>query len=140
MRKPARSSLSAAVLAIVAGALLPVVGLSAPAQAADTDIVVNEAESSGGTPGDWIELVNTGSAPIDLTGWYLKDNNDTNHFSIDPGTVIEAGGFMAFDVEGDSVAPAHFGLGGSDSARGPRAPTRPRAGRRGSGSPRRAGR
>ncbi|MGK2875455.1 MAG: lamin tail domain-containing protein [Nocardioides sp.] len=117
MRKPARSSLSAAMLAIVAGALLPVVGLSAPAQAADTDIVVNEAESSGGTPGDWIELVNTGSAPIDLTGWYLKDNNDTNHFSIDAGTVIEAGGFMAFDVEGDSVAPAHFGLGGSDYAR-----------------------
>ncbi|HET6298753.1 MAG TPA: lamin tail domain-containing protein [Kribbella sp.] len=73
---------------------------------------INEVESNGGTPGDWVELVNTGTAPVDVSGWIVKDNDDTHAFTIAAGTTtIAAGAFLAVDTE--SV----FGLGGADSAR-----------------------
>ncbi|WP_432832128.1 lamin tail domain-containing protein [Dactylosporangium sp. CA-092794] len=72
---------------------------------------INEVESNGGTPGDWVELVNTGAAPVDLSGWVVKDNDDTHVFTITAGTTLAAGGHLALDV--DPV----FGLGAADSAR-----------------------
>jgi hypothetical protein len=36
---------------------------------------INEVESSGGTPGDWVELVNTGQSTMDMSGWVVKDND-----------------------------------------------------------------
>ncbi|GAA1018739.1 hypothetical protein Aple_026330 [Acrocarpospora pleiomorpha] len=74
-------------------------------------VKVNEVESSGGTPGDWVEVVNTGSAPVDLSGWLVKDNDDTHIFAIAPGTTIAPGAFLALDVE------TSYGLGSADSAR-----------------------
>jgi hypothetical protein len=105
----ARSSLIAlfGLLAVVLAGLV----LAGPATAANTDIKINEVESSGGTPGDWIELVNTGSAPVDLSNWVLKDNDDTHVFTIPAGTSLGAGAYRAFDVE------SSFGLGAADSAR-----------------------
>ena len=38
---------------------------------------INEIESNGGVPGDWIELRNTGR-PVDLSGYLLQDNDDTH--------------------------------------------------------------
>src|SRR5437899_2654476 len=84
---------------------------AAPATAADTDIKINEVESSGRTPGDWIGLVNTASTPVDISNFVLKDNDDTHTFTIPAGTTLAAGAFQAFDVE------ASFGLGSADSAR-----------------------
>ena len=49
------------LLAAIALAASGAVALAPPAQAADTDIKVNEVESNGGTPGDWIEVTNTGA-------------------------------------------------------------------------------
>ena len=69
------------------------------------------SKSNGGTPGDWIELVNTGGGPVDLSNWVLKDNDDTHVFTIPAGTSLGAGAFQAFDVE------SSFGLGAADSAR-----------------------
>ncbi|MDH6179865.1 hypothetical protein M2152_000047 [Microbacteriaceae bacterium SG_E_30_P1] len=77
-------------------------------------IVINEVESSGGTPGDWVELHNTASVQIDISGLVIKDNDDSHAWTIPAGTVIAAGGFAAFDVETGSSG---FGLGGNDSAR-----------------------
>ena len=56
-RRPVLSLLAATALARDRAA-----AVAPPAQAADTDIKINEVESNGGTPGDWVELVNTGAA------------------------------------------------------------------------------
>ncbi len=75
-------------------------------------VKVNEVESSGGTPGDWVELYNTGSSPVDISGLVFRDNNDSNGYTIPAGTTIAAGGFYVLDE-----AAFGFGLGGADSAR-----------------------
>ncbi|WP_116952543.1 lamin tail domain-containing protein [Jiangella endophytica] len=80
---------------------------------AGQDVVrVNEVESSDGVPGDWIELVNTGAEPVDLSGWLVRDNDDTRFSTIAAGTVIAPGGFYVHEE-----AALGFGLGGADMAR-----------------------
>ncbi|GCE02469.1 hypothetical protein EHYA_10246 [Embleya hyalina] len=82
-----------------------------PQTAGQAVVRINEVESNGGTPGDWVELVNTGSAAADLSGWVVKDNDDSHTYPIAAGTSLPAGGYLALDVE------TSFGLGSSDSAR-----------------------
>ncbi len=72
---------------------------------------INEVESSGGTPGDWVELVNAGSQPVDISGWVVKDNDDTHAVSVPANTVLAGGAYFVVDTE------PTFGLGGADSAR-----------------------
>ncbi|MCX4681052.1 lamin tail domain-containing protein [Streptomyces sp. NBC_01433] len=88
-------------------------GLSgAPASAQEPSTVrINETESSGGSPGDWVELVNTGTAAADVSGWIVKDNDDSHSYKIGKNTSIAPGAFLALDVD------SSFGLGSSDSAR-----------------------
>jgi hypothetical protein len=74
---------------------------------------INEVESSGGAPGDWVELVNAGDTPIDVSGFVVKDNDDGHLATIASGTTLAAGGYLVVDVETEFS----FGLGGSDSAR-----------------------
>jgi hypothetical protein len=73
---------------------------------------VNEVESSGGTPGDWIELHNAGATPLDVAGYVVRDNNDASGYVIPAGTVIATGGYLV--VEESQLG---FGLGASDAAR-----------------------
>ena len=75
-----------------------------------TTVKVNEVESSGGVPGDWVELVNIGTSPVDLSGWSFSDNSAST-YAIPAGTVIAPGGFLALDE-----AQFLFGLGSADSA------------------------
>jgi hypothetical protein len=81
--------------------------------------VINEVESNGGTPGDWVELLNRGTTPADIGGYVVRDNDDTHSYVIPAGTTITAGGYYLADV--DTVATpggsATFGLGAADSAR-----------------------
>ncbi|MET7305232.1 lamin tail domain-containing protein [Embleya sp. NPDC005575] len=84
--------------------------VEAAAQALPT-VRINEIESNGGTPGDWVELVNTGSAAADISGWIVKDNDNSHSYTIAAGTSLPAGGHLALDVD------SSFGLGSSDSAR-----------------------
>lgn len=88
-------------------------GLSgAPASAQDQSTVrINETESSGGSPGDWVELVNTGTIAVDVSGWVVKDNDNSHSYKIGKNTSIAPGAFLALDVD------SSFGLGSSDSAR-----------------------
>ncbi|MEE1792150.1 lamin tail domain-containing protein [Streptomyces sp. BE308] len=88
-------------------------GLSgAPASAQDQSTVrINETESSGGSPGDWVELVNTGTVAADVSGWVVKDNDNSHSYKIGKNTSIAPGAFLALDVD------SSFGLGSSDSAR-----------------------
>lgn len=87
------------------------VAVATPAAADASVIRINEVESSGGTPGDWAELVNTGALAVDLSGWVLKDSDDSHIYTIAAGTSLAAGGFLALDVE------SSYGLGSADSAR-----------------------
>ncbi len=71
----------AAVLAVVAVGLF---GIPAVAQG-PADVRINEVESSGGSPGDWVELANIGSAAVDISGWVVKDNDNSHVFTVASG-------------------------------------------------------
>lgn len=98
-----------ATVALVALALGGV-AVAAPASAADADVRINEVRSNSttGAP-DFIELVNVGTAPVDISGWVLRDDQDANGDVFDAGTVLEPGAFL--------VVEPTFGLGANDSAR-----------------------
>ncbi|MEU5696780.1 lamin tail domain-containing protein [Actinosynnema sp. NPDC020468] len=82
-----------------------------PTALAASTVRINEVESSGGTPGDWVELVNTGATAAAVGGWVVKDDDNSHTFTIPSGTTIAAGGHLALDVD------PSFGLGSADSAR-----------------------
>ncbi len=74
-------------------------------------IVLNEVSSAGEDP---IELVNTGTASVTLTGWRITDESpeeDGHVFEFPEGTTLEAGGYLSL------IKGAHhsFGLGNKDS-------------------------
>ena len=73
---------------------------------------LNEIESDLGTPGDWVELFNTGASPVALGGYQLRDNDDTHRYTIPAGVVISAGGYLAIDE-----SALGFALGSSDNVR-----------------------
>lgn len=75
-------------------------------------IVINEVESSGGTPGDWAELYNPTASAVDLSNWIIRDDDNTHTYNIPAGTVIAAGGFFVAEEAGFG-----FGLGAPDSVR-----------------------
>jgi len=80
--------------------------------AVDRSVRINEVESNGGTPGDWIELINTGSSTANVSGYIVKDNNDANAYALPSGSTIPAGGYLVVEE-----AAFGFGLGAADSAR-----------------------
>ncbi|MBT4483828.1 MAG: hypothetical protein HOC71_09145, partial [Candidatus Latescibacteria bacterium] len=62
-------------------------------QEADVNIVINEINynSSGDfNPDDWLELYNPNDEEIDLSGWMLKDEDDTHVFVLPINSVISA--------------------------------------------------
>ncbi|MEE0967492.1 MAG: lamin tail domain-containing protein [Bacilli bacterium] len=77
-------------------------------------IVINEVESNGGDT-DWVEVYNAGTADVDISGWYLYDNDPTGHINdiipVAEGTVLKPGEFYVFD----SNTHFTFGLGKADS-------------------------
>ena len=75
-------------------------------------IKINEVESNGGIPGDWVELYNAGNAAIDLSGYIFKDNDDTHSYAIPVATVVAPGAYFMLEE-----AAFGFGLGSGDSAR-----------------------
>lgn len=80
-------------------------------------VVINEIESSGGSPGDWVELYNAGVSPVDIGGYVFKDSNDSNSYTIPAGTTIPAGGYYVLNEVIQGVGQFNFGLGTPDSAR-----------------------
>ncbi len=80
-----------------------------------SDVMINEVMSSNkmtlthetlGSP-DWIEIYNSGSKPVDLTGFGLSDNIRNLHKYIFPeGTVIPAGGYLlTYACDDDKTEP-----------------------------------
>lgn len=64
----------------------------------DSAVVTNEVLSNSGVDGDWIELHNTISSPIDISGWWLSDTSVTPlKYQIPANTIIPANGYYTFD-------------------------------------------
>ncbi|WP_370416946.1 lamin tail domain-containing protein [Streptomyces fradiae] len=89
-----------------AAALLTPMAQAAPAD----DIRINEVVTTGGVD-DSVELFNKGTATVDISGWILKDDNNSSKFTVPSGTTLAPGAVRAFDVSGS------FGLGSGDKAR-----------------------
>jgi hypothetical protein len=78
-----------------------------------SDVVLNEVVSTGDTVnGDWIELYNTASSTVDISGAIISDSNDTNAYVIPAGTLLAAGRTYVL-----RTATAGWGLDGNDAAR-----------------------
>ena len=45
---------------------------------------------------DWVELHNPGQVDLDLSGWQIRDDKDSNIFVIPTGTILPAGGQLVF--------------------------------------------
>ncbi|WP_431806859.1 lamin tail domain-containing protein [Microbacterium paraoxydans] len=77
-------------------------------------VAINEIESNGDAT-DWVEVTNTGTAPVDLSGWTVIDSDPTGHASettpLPSGTVLQPGGYLVFDQPANFV----FGLGNGDT-------------------------
>src|SRR4051812_43254145 len=101
-----RTALS--LLAVVPLALGGLIAVTTPANAADTDIVINEVESQDGYPDDWVELTNTGAAGVDISGWVVKDSTNNVRGTVAAATTLAPGAFYV--IEAGS-------LGDSDQAR-----------------------
>jgi hypothetical protein len=85
---------------------------------AHADVVINEFEpnpagSDGGL--EWIELYNTGAAPVDLSGWSIEKatSSYSNAYTFGPGESIPAGGYIV--VAGEFVAGATHYLAPGDT-------------------------
>lgn len=67
-----------------------------PESSDDAQIVINEINYHSPDEqdsGDWVELVNAGTATVNLNGWSLSDGNDDNrfdlpHFDLEPGQYL----------------------------------------------------
>ncbi|MFF0559676.1 lamin tail domain-containing protein [Streptomyces sp. NPDC004266] len=98
---------------VVAGSttVAAVSALVSTAQAAPADdIRINEVVTTGSV-NDSIELFNKGAAAVDISGWVLRDDNNSSKFTVPSGTTLGPGAVRAFDVS------ASFGLGSADKAR-----------------------
>ncbi len=80
-------------------------------------LAINEVESNG-DDNDWVELVNTSSAPVDLSGWRFLDS-DAKHtaYTLPAGSIVAAGGYLVLDEETTTRQGFGFGLGGADAVR-----------------------
>ncbi|MFV1885356.1 MAG: CotH kinase family protein [Balneola sp.] len=75
-----------------------------PAEGEVATIVINEImynDTEELDSGDWIELYNSAEYPIDLSGWVIKDEDDTHEFKFANGTELSADSYLviAADLE-----------------------------------------
>ncbi|MFA5668247.1 MAG: lamin tail domain-containing protein [Balneolaceae bacterium] len=101
--------------------------ITAQFQSAERIIVINEINyksSPDFDTGDWVELHNTSSEAVNLSGWVLKDDDDTHEYIIPEGTSIAANGYLvltrnsalftALNTTVDNyIGDFDFGLGGT---------------------------
>lgn len=112
--KHSKKWLSAGLIASIALSLMPAVQLQAEPQT-DSTVVINEVESSDADGGnDWVEIYNTGSSAVDISGWYILDNDPEGHAAdvtpLPEGTVLQPGEVRVLEEKTDF----NFGLGKED--------------------------
>lgn len=116
------AALAAGAIGVTCLTLSPVgAAIAAPAAdlAAPAGVQLSEIESNGGTPGDWIEFRNAGTAVVDLGGFSVRDSEDTHEFVIPAGTLVEPGAFFVLDEfdKKTGLGQFDFGLGKADEVR-----------------------
>lgn len=74
-------------------------------------LALNEAglEDEDGDCGDWIELFNPRSTPVNLSGWALTDNPDREDKWTFPDVTIDAGGYLVVFASGKDRKPVDGG-------------------------------
>jgi hypothetical protein len=75
-------------------------------------IVLNEFLAATETPdaGDWIELYNRGSEPVEIAGMYISDDaEDLLRFRIPDGLVLDPGDYRVFDRSELGFGLSHLG-------------------------------
>ncbi|MDO5534051.1 MAG: lamin tail domain-containing protein [Propionibacteriaceae bacterium] len=85
------------------------------AHAAATDVTINEIVTNDAVLPDSIELLNTGTEAVDVSGWIVKDDNDARTDALPAGTVIAPGEYLVLSQDG--TPGFSFGLGNGDAAR-----------------------
>jgi uncharacterized protein YjiK len=77
-------------------------------------VVLNEVKSNPNP--DFVELLNTSSSPVDITGWRATDDaaGRTPVVITTAETILEPGGYFTFNPD-DAAYTGHFGLGGDDA-------------------------
>ncbi|MGM9913234.1 lamin tail domain-containing protein [Floccifex sp.] len=82
--------------------------------AQENGVVINEIESNGDA-NDWVEVINTSNVPVDISGWYILDNEPDKHLSdtvpLPSGTILNPGQILVLNETVDF----NFGLGKNDS-------------------------
>ncbi|WP_084125297.1 lamin tail domain-containing protein [Demequina sp. NBRC 110054] len=81
------------------------------------DLAINEVESNGDDT-DWVEVINLTGSPIDISGWSIKDNDDSRTDVVPDGTVVPAYGIVVIDQQSATYPEGFdFGLGDGDTFR-----------------------
>jgi hypothetical protein len=97
----------------------------------ELNIVINEINyksSDDFDTGDWIELYNPNENEIDISGWVLRDSNDSNEYIFPQETIIQGNAFLVIVRNSDDfsnffpeitsyIGEFDFGLSGSDAVR-----------------------
>jgi hypothetical protein len=72
----------------------------------DTFISVGAEETTGASPGyEWVEVFNRGDTSVDLTGWYITDNDGNKFYLTGAGSIAA-----------DSYVVAHLAKAGTNSS------------------------
>ena len=83
-----------------------------PPQAGASTVVINElmasnqvtAADEAGEFEDWIELYNTGTTAVDISGWYITDNPDNlDKWAFPAGTIIAPNTYLILWADEDSA-------------------------------------
>ncbi|MEI6577000.1 MAG: lamin tail domain-containing protein [Bacteroidota bacterium] len=88
---------------------------------------INYSSSATADAGDWVELHNTATSAVDLSGWEFRDGDDTHSFTIPSNTVLSASAYLViysdhakfsnrFPAVTNIKGPFAFGLGSSGEA------------------------
>jgi hypothetical protein len=62
----------------------------------ENPVIINEicyVQDSVADSGDWVELYNHSDRYVDISGWVLKDSDNTHSYTVRPGTLMAPGGY-----------------------------------------------
>lgn len=59
---------------------------------------------------DWIELYNPGDVDLNISGWLLRDDNNTRHFAFPANTIIKKRDFLVIVGSKNKFAKVHPGV------------------------------
>jgi hypothetical protein len=85
---------------------------------------INYNSDSVNNPGDWFELWNTSNTAVNISGWYMRDDNNNNVYQFPPNTILNPQARLVvfrddvafatmFPNVNNKVGPFSFGLSNS---------------------------